>query len=132
VVSCGDRKALGATATTAEGGVIMSTLSQQKPRKPISDLLFTNEELALRKSVIIARRRLLALFAGALVFGATSKPKAQQKPKLSQADAGYQDTPKNDQKCSECTYFQPLAGCSVVTGKISPEGWCKLFELPPE
>jgi hypothetical protein len=106
--------------------------ANKKPCKSISYLSFTNEEWALRKSVTIARRRLLALVAGTLVFDATSKVKAQQKPKLSQADAGYQDTPKNDQKCSECTYFQPLEGCSVVTGKISPEGWCKLFELPPE
>jgi hypothetical protein len=104
----------------------------KKPRKSISHLSVTEEERALRKSIIIARRRLLALVAGAFVLNATSQAKAQQKPKLAQADAGYQDTPKNDQKCSKCTYFQPPEGCSVVTGKISPQGWCKLFEVPPE
>jgi hypothetical protein len=104
----------------------------KNPRKSISYLLFTEEEWVLRKSIIIARRRLLALVAGALVLDTTSQAKSQQKPKLAQADASYQDTPKNDQKCSKCTYFQPPEGCSVVTGKISSQGWCKLFEVPPE
>ena len=37
----------------------------------------------------------------------------------------YQDKPgKNGEKCSGCSLFKPPSSCSVVTGKISPNGWC--------
>jgi hypothetical protein len=37
----------------------------------------------------------------------------------------YQDMPaKNGQKCSHCRLFRAPRNCSVVTGKISPDGWC--------
>lgn len=37
----------------------------------------------------------------------------------------YQDKPgKTGQKCSGCRLFKPPSGCQVVTGKISPNGWC--------
>jgi len=37
----------------------------------------------------------------------------------------YQGTPsKSNQKCSQCRLFKPPSGCQVVTGKISPNGWC--------
>jgi hypothetical protein len=37
----------------------------------------------------------------------------------------YQDTPaKNGQKCSQCRLFKAPMSCQVVTGKISPAGWC--------
>jgi hypothetical protein len=37
----------------------------------------------------------------------------------------YQDKPgKNGQKCSGCQLFKAPSSCQVVTGKISPNGWC--------
>ncbi len=37
----------------------------------------------------------------------------------------YQDKPgKNGEKCSQCRFFKAPHGCSIVTGKISPNGWC--------
>jgi len=59
------------------------------------------------------------------LFGGGHKALAQQKvtKELSQ----YQDTPKDGQKCSECTFFEPPKGCKVVEGDISPEGWCQLW-----
>jgi len=37
----------------------------------------------------------------------------------------YQDKPaKTGQKCSSCRLFRAPSGCQVVTGKISPHGWC--------
>jgi high potential iron-sulfur protein len=82
----------------------------------------------------ITRRRLvLAGAAGTLILRAAARARAQQQTeKLGKADADYQATPKNDQQCSECTKFQPPQSCSVVTGTISPKGWCKLYEEPPE
>lgn len=87
------------------------------------------------KDEMIARRRLIAAAgAGLLMLPAGARVKAQQSEdnKLTKPDAAYQDAPKNDQQCSECTKFQPPQGCSVVDGAISPKGWCKLYEAPPE
>jgi hypothetical protein len=50
---------------------------------------------------------------------------AQQK--ISQADAKYQGTPKDDQHCDGCVNFQPPNACKFVEGDISPSGWCQLF-----
>lgn len=37
----------------------------------------------------------------------------------------YQDKPgKNGQKCAGCSLFKAPNACSVVQGKISPNGWC--------
>jgi hypothetical protein len=47
--------------------------------------------------------------------------------KMSKADAKYQDTPKDGQKCSDCVYFQPPKSCAVVEGDVSPNGWTILF-----
>ena len=80
----------------------------------------------------LARRYLIAAAgAGLLTLSATARAQ-QRAEKLAKSDAAYQDTPKNDQQCSECTKFQPPKGCSVVAGDISPKGWCKLYEAPPE
>jgi hypothetical protein len=37
----------------------------------------------------------------------------------------YQDKPgPGGKKCSQCRFFRPPHGCSIVTGTISPNGWC--------
>jgi hypothetical protein len=53
---------------------------------------------------------------------------AQQK--MSQTDAEYQDRPKSGLTCAACTLFRPPRSCEVVQGDISPNGWCKFFDLP--
>ena len=56
---------------------------------------------------------------------------AQETPaKASQADAQYQDTPRGGLRCVGCTFFRRPASCQVVEGGISPNGWCRLFDLP--
>jgi hypothetical protein len=48
--------------------------------------------------------------------------------KLSQAQAKYQNQPKNDQQCSNCTHFiADSSTCKVVEGKVSPDAWCMLW-----
>ena len=49
---------------------------------------------------------------------------AQKAPKPAMK---YQDTPKDGQKCDECTYFVAPNACGVVEGTISPQGWCVLY-----
>jgi hypothetical protein len=37
----------------------------------------------------------------------------------------YQDKPgAGGKKCSQCRFFKAPHGCSIVTGNISPNGWC--------
>ena len=64
----------------------------------------------------ISRR--VVLTGTALALGAAaaatvvSEPTAQEK--ISQADAKYQGTPKDDQRCDGCILFQPPNTCKVV------------------
>ena len=62
--------------------------------------------------------------AGAVTLLLPLKPAAA---KMSQPSVAYQDTPKGDQKCSNCSLFQEPNGCTLVDGNISPEGWCRFW-----
>ena len=77
----------------------------------------------------ISRR--VVLTGTALAVGATAAVRvvspATAQEKMSQADAKYQGTPKDDQRCDGCILFQPPNTCKVVQGEISPSGWCQLF-----
>jgi hypothetical protein len=50
---------------------------------------------------------------------------AQEKidPKMVQ----YQTSPKDGNKCSLCVNFEPPNACKIVSGTISPDGWCIAF-----
>ena len=53
---------------------------------------------------------------------------AQKTPKKA---AQYQDSPKDGNKCVDCRFWQEADGemgkCTVVEGKIHPDGWCALY-----
>ena len=49
--------------------------------------------------------------------------------KLSKSEARYQDHPQDIQMCSVCTLFVRPNACKVVEGDISPDGWCRLFDM---
>jgi hypothetical protein len=70
---------------------------------------------ALRSLVVLpALSGLLAASAVSLAEAADNKKQFK-----------YQDKPgKMGHKCSGCQLFKPPHGCSVVTGNISPNGWC--------
>lgn len=78
-----------------------------------------------------ARRRWMRValrgVAAGLTVGLAAPASAQEK--LSQREADYQDSPKDIRMCGTCSLFVPPQSCKVVDGKISPEGWCKLFVL---
>jgi hypothetical protein len=50
--------------------------------------------------------------------------------KISQAAAQYQDSPRGGLSCIGCSFFLRPRSCRVVEGDISPNGWCRLFDLP--
>lgn len=92
---------------------------------------------ALEKSS--SRRRFLK--SAAIVTGLGALPGlpltrlgfAQESAKAPKDGVKYQDTPKNNQQCSECMYYIPggegsaVGQCKVVEGDIAAQGWCMLF-----
>jgi hypothetical protein len=71
-----------------------------------------------------------ALITTGLGLGAAVRARAEEQPaKLSKSAAAYQDTPKGMFSCAACTLFVKPRSCKVVSGDISPTGWCKLFDL---
>jgi hypothetical protein len=76
----------------------------------------------------ISRRVILLRSAGCAAGAAASLlPLRQAKAKMKQSSVEYQDTPKGDQQCSNCSLFQEPDGCTIVDGSISPAGWCKFW-----
>jgi hypothetical protein len=71
----------------------------------------------------------LAGVSGALAGGLPARGE-EQPAKISQMAAAYQGTPKDSLNCAICTFFIRPRSCKVVSGNISPTGWCKLFDLP--
>jgi hypothetical protein len=63
-----------------------------------------------------------------LSIGVAAQASAQTK--ATQVEAEYQLVPKNGLSCGACSLFRPPRGCQVVQGDISPQGWCKFFDLP--
>jgi High potential iron-sulfur protein len=70
----------------------------------------------------LALKGLVAIPFLALGVAATLSP-AQAKG--SKAQFKYQDKPgPHGQKCVGCRFFTKPNGCTLVAGKISPNGWC--------
>ena len=77
-----------------------------------------------------SRRRLLS---AAMAAGARPLPHGRpggRARQLSQEEADYRDRPKSGLSCAACALFRPPRACVVVAGDISPNGWCKFFDLP--
>ena len=74
----------------------------------------------------------LPALAGLLAAGATGVARAD-----SRVDLKYQSTPNGQQQCSLCVLFVPGKAatddgtCKVITGAISPNGWCTAFAKVP-
>jgi uncharacterized membrane protein len=70
----------------------------------------------------LAIKQLAALPFAALAVSATLSP-AQAADNKKQFK--YQDKPgPHGQKCAGCSLFVKPDKCKIVTGKISPNGWC--------
>ncbi len=81
------------------------------------------------------RRRLLVAAAGlapgTIAYSIVARGAiADTPPKVSREEAKYQDTPRGGMSCEACTFFRKPRACQVVTGDISPDGWCSLFDMP--
>jgi len=81
----------------------------------------------------VSRRNLIhraAIVVGGGVIAAASvglRPAQAQAAKVAPSAAEYQATPKGESKCSGCSSFIAPGSCKLVSGAISPSGWCILF-----
>ena len=80
------------------------------------------QSMALSRRTLITRSVAGAAGAAALL-GLVTEASA----KMAQKAVEYQDTPKGDQECSNCSLFQEPNSCTLVDGEISPKGWCKFW-----
>lgn len=71
------------------------------------------------------RRAILIAAAGAAPLLALSAGAAQAK--VSPSSVGYQTSPKGTQRCDGCNLFITPNACKLVSGPISPSGWCRLW-----
>ncbi len=56
-------------------------------------------------------------------------PEASEAKKATQEAVRYQNTPKGIQSCEFCSLFIKPDECKVVEGKVSPDGWCAVFDM---
>ena len=70
-----------------------------------------------------------ALMGGALALAAAPLRAQQPAGRLTQAEAQYEPRPRGIAMCASCTLFVRPNLCKQVEGEVSPEGWCKLFDM---
>lgn len=47
--------------------------------------------------------------------------------KVTKATVQYEGSPKGGHQCASCSNFVSPASCKVVSGTISPHGWCSIW-----
>lgn len=82
-------------------------------------------ETRLISSFSFSRRFFLSGASTISVLGLRSR--SARAAKVSQSTVSYQGSPKGDQRCGTCKQFEPPSACRLIDGKISPQGWCKLW-----
>lgn len=63
--------------------------------------------------------------AMAMVSAAPRTALGQQK--ATKAMVQYQESPKAGHQCSSCSNFVSPSSCKVVSGTVSPHGWCAIW-----
>jgi hypothetical protein len=83
--------------------------------------------LVLRKTMVFVGG---GLILGESVFGATAAMASGGK--VSQAQAGYKNSPRGGLSCDKCLQFQPPSACKIVDGSVVPSGSCNFFAARPK
>jgi hypothetical protein len=89
-------------------------------------------QISLSKA--LSRRSILAAagcMVGASAAATLTVTEAGAQAKVAQASVAYQATPKGDQQCDNCIFFQAPNACKTVAGDIAPQGWCKIWAKKP-
>jgi hypothetical protein len=79
---------------------------------------------ASRRAILLST---VSIAAGGFILSAPAARTALAQTKLTHEIAKYQDTPKNEQKCSTCIQSVTPASCKIVADPISPDGWCQFY-----
>jgi hypothetical protein len=92
--------------------------------------------MAVSRRHLIKTAATIATSAGSAAFAArvlahspsSANVRSAEGAQVDKQNAQYQDQPNGQQRCSLCANFQAPSACLVVTGTVSPNGWCKLFK----
>lgn len=79
----------------------------------------------------VSRRDFLfaaAVGSGAVMAAGLVSSPAAASGKIAQKAVNYQATPKGNQRCDNCSLWQPPNACKLVDGTIAPSGWCVLYK----
>ena len=83
-------------------------------------------------STELSRRSVLhgatcAAVAAPILGAAVSTFPGPAEAKSSQSSVAYQAGPKGNQRCDNCSLWQPPSACKTVDGEVAPTGWCKIY-----
>lgn len=81
-------------------------------------------KIELSRRLVLQRA---AVAAGTVTMLGAGQAVGQVRTKSPQQSAGYQDKPNGSQRCATCLQFQPPVACKVVAGRISADGWCRIY-----
>ncbi|MDP9096976.1 MAG: high-potential iron-sulfur protein [Pseudomonadota bacterium] len=73
------------------------------------------------------RRAALRGLVGVGIAAVAARTAVAQDQKLPQATVQYQDMPKDGNECDKCVNWVAPNQCTIVTGNISPKGWCVAY-----
>jgi len=82
-------------------------------------------EFISRRRVLVSAASLSGVVGSTVLAGAARAGASNQ---LNKQDVQYQDQPKGRLRCVDCANFLAPLACRVVTGTVSPNGWCLLFK----
>lgn len=90
------------------------------------------DKTSLARRALLKRATIMLVSVAALPVALSSRPAVAGAARG--AEFHYQDHPKDGKRCADCTAFganarEPNAEgtCRIITGPISPAGWCMAF-----
>jgi hypothetical protein len=92
-------------------------------------------EVASNPTELLSRRRFLECSAsGAVTLGLLGSVAEANEfradvayNRMNKVASHYQNRPNGSEYCGRCRHFQAPHACEIVTGRISPRGWCRYF-----
>ncbi len=76
---------------------------------------------------MIRRAAMITGGGAAIAVGFGQGFASAQAAKVPPSAAMYQTTPKGKAQCDNCASFIAPGSCKLVSGTISPSGWCSLY-----
>jgi hypothetical protein len=75
----------------------------------------------------VLRSAALMVGGGAIVASLGGAAAMADATKMSQSAAGYRPIPMGKARCDNCVQWVGPTVCKVVSGQLSPQGWCSLY-----